>query len=287
MNSDDEVIVVEDDASDQLAATPAMPAVTPVSLRALGVSRRKPVTAADVLARQKSIEKGMAFEPSSLTGLTGFDHPVKLIARRGLWLIILVIGCLVNAILMITIYSKWLVSPIEVRPSLVFELDTADTKIDSFDLRVFGENLVSRMNRWSSWTIDGVKESVLPFFSPERKSDIDALFEEWKKKKTKDGIRSNCFITGSIPLGVENNTIYSIAVYFEKIESLEEEGRRVLNEMLFRRMVVLDVVRVQEAPDNPQGLQVIGYTEYTEQQVKSRYNQDPWTGIRNVKRVTP
>jgi len=294
MKPEDDFVVVEDDADSTSILGPlraseahADSSVVTGSLRALGVNRSGKLTQAALSKRQREIESGDKNAHHSLTELKGFDHPLKLGARRGLWLWILAIGCVVHVVLMFTIYSRWLHASVEIRPSVVFEENNAETAISEVDLRTFAETLISRMNRWSPWSLDTLKTLILPYFSPERQSDLERLFDLWQKSKAKEGIRSNSFITGSIALGVENKTVYSIVVYYEKIESLEKEGTRILSESLIRRAVVLDCVRVEATAENQTGIQVIGYTEYTEQQVKDQFNIDPWTGIREVTPVTP
>ena len=234
-----------------------------------------------------SVAAGRRFEETVLSGISGFDHPDKLMKRRGWLFLFLIVGCIGVVTMPILIHFKHASMPVRALPSIAFTSSEIITKISPRELRVFTEQLISRMNRWSSWNLDGTRKSVLPFFSPEIANQIDSKFLNLAKENAKDGWRRNCYITGSLQTRNDSDIVYTVEVYYDVEEALEKAAKRAEGNRFVREMVFLDVIRVDKTDENDVGLQVTNYHEFSEDEYIKRFGEDPWSAFRSVPKKAP
>jgi hypothetical protein len=251
--------------------------------RSSASSSQAGLQADDSESTEANDEQADRFAETSLTGLSGFDHPDKLMARRGWLFLSLCCGCLVLFAITIATHFKNANAPIKVVPSIAYTEGERQTKIERGELRNFAERVVTRQNTYSSWNADGVRKSILPFYSAEIAGAINDQFLADLKAQGSTGHRQVCFITGTIFGPVDTDTVYNVKVFYDIAEALERIDKKAESMRMIREMVDMDVIRVDKTEENPLGLQIIRNRAYGEDEYKRIFGDDAWTIIRTPK----
>lgn len=241
----------------------------------------RPLDPEEVAAAQERIANGRRFTETTLSGFDGLDHVDKLRGRRSLYLIILLVNCGLLLLMVGLTYLKFAHAPVKLIPSYAVTSTEVGTTIDRGDLRAFAERVIVRKNTWNDFNADYVRKNTILFFAPEIAGAIDKeMADEMARDHHK---RQVCFITGSVPRKPINDTVYPVLVVYEVAEGLENSDGKSMERMRLAKMVAeLEVVRVNRTDDNPVGLQIIRYREYSDQQWLSNGGDDVWTILRRL-----
>ena len=281
-HADDEIVVVEHDEGALGNESSASPTDEPKSVSDSSNAKKALIPLdEDALTREGlRLDSGTIYAEDSLLPMEGIDHVEKLRGRRSILLIILAIGCAAVMVLPIAIYLKILKAKVRIVPSIDFVDNEITTEVNHDQARHFAERFITRMNTWSSATVDYAQNVVLPLCSPEIRGGITTQF-----KKVHDGMRAkmkfqNTFVTASNFLGVVNDTVYGVMVVYETAETVEG-GAKTLREVHDeRRLAEIELIKSVKTEENPDGLEIIRLRDYSETEYKALGGVDVWEEVR-------
>ena len=291
---DNDLVVLEGGVPDEYAASPSEKKPTRPDTSGLTSTKRtrqRPLDPVKLAAAHERAIAGDHYHEDSLSGFDGLDHPDKLSAQRSWLLYILLAGCCGLIILQFAIYIGHTSQPVKIIPSIAYTNAEVSTAIHRGELRVFAERLISRKNTWNSWSLDYARSTVVPYFAPEIAGNVNDQMVKEYTENARTNKRQICMIDQSIPGRVQNQTVYNVRVAYSIAEGYEKQGGKMLEHLRMSRFVAdLDVIRVETTEENPDGLQVIRFREYAEDEYLRLGGDDVWEIMRSLgkpKKATP
>ena len=236
----------------------------------------------DVDAIQTAFLRGESSKERTFTGFSGLDHIDKLRNRRGILLLLLMVGCSLVVILSFTIPVLVANASIQVKPSVQLVRDDKSNALNPNSVRLFCERAIARKETWSASNQQYVRNVSLPYFAPEIRGGVEAAMIREIGDIKRNPKHRVCFILGSISTGKKQGSIYSAVVAYEIAVGIETSDRKSELLPMFNQVAELDVIQTDITDDNREGMTIIRMREYGEEEYLRLGGTNIWKDMRNA-----